>query len=67
MTGNQLTSILEITGLTQADCARLLRRDVRTVRRWQRGEVAIPHAVAVLLRVIRAGRVTADQLMTLAD
>lgn len=47
----------------QIGCARFLQRDdgshvdVRTVRRWARGDSRVPVAVAMLLRAEQASRV----------
>jgi len=58
----ELHAILGRLGLSQAGAASLLRVNVRTMRRWMDGEIEVPFAVAVLLRLLYCNRLTLDDL-----
>jgi DNA-binding transcriptional regulator YiaG len=60
MTKNQYRAALDRLGLTQAAVAEWLKVDERTSRRWALGEVAIPEAVAKLLRYMVAHNLTPE-------
>jgi len=62
MTPAELHAILARLGLSQAGAASLLRVNVRTMRRWMDGEIAIPFVVAAVLRLIACGRLSIDDL-----
>lgn len=52
MSPAELIGSLELLGLSQLAAARLFHVDGRTVRRWIAGEQAVPHAVAIALRMM---------------
>lgn len=58
MTPKQFRSALERLQLSQLGAARLVKADGRTARRWALGERAIPATVAILLRLLMAGKIT---------
>lgn len=62
MTSNQYRAALAKLGLSQLAAARLLQADGRTSRRWALGERSIPPTVAVLLRLLLKGKVTAADI-----
>jgi DNA-binding transcriptional regulator YiaG len=49
MNAEQFKTIRADAQLTQADLAKRLRVDVRTVRRWEAGDRTIPGPVEVLM------------------
>jgi hypothetical protein len=62
MTPNQFRSTLDRLGLSQAGAAALVGADPRTGRRWALGERAVPECVAILLRLLVAGKITTDDI-----
>lgn len=58
MTANQFRAALDKIGLSQLGAARLFHAGERTPRRWASGEAAVPPTVAVLLRLLVAGKIT---------
>ena len=58
MSPAELHDAMSRLGLSQIGAASLLRVNVRTVRRWQDGDVPVPFAVAVVLRMLVDGRLT---------
>jgi hypothetical protein len=62
MTANQFRATLDRLGLSQVGAARLFGADPRTARRWALGERDIPETVAVLLRLMAAGKITAEDI-----
>jgi hypothetical protein len=62
MTARQFTQALEKLDLSQLGAARMLGYDGRTVRRWVAGDGAIPPAVAKLLRLALARRITVEEI-----
>jgi DNA-binding transcriptional regulator YiaG len=58
VTPAELQDTMRRLGLSQIGAASLLRVNVRTVRRWQDGDVPVPFAVAVVLRMLVDGRLT---------
>lgn len=58
MTPKQFRAALRSLGLSQAAAAALVGADPRTARRWALDEVAIPECVAILLRLLVAGKIT---------
>ena len=62
MTANQFRSALSRLELSQLGAARLFGADGRTTRRWALGERSIPPAVAILLRLLLAGKVTVEDI-----
>ena len=58
MTANQYRAALRRLDLTQVGAARLFGADERTGRRWANGERGIPTCVAIVLRLLIAGKIT---------
>jgi transcriptional regulator with XRE-family HTH domain len=63
MTATQFRKILDRLGLSQLGLARLIGVDGRTVRRWALGERSAPEMVAIILRLMLAGKITADDIV----
>lgn len=56
MTPTEIKSIRERFGLTQSELARMLRiSDIRTIRRWEQGDVPVPGPASVVLELMDAG------------
>ena len=52
----EVHSIRKRAGLSQTDLARLLRiADIRTVRRWETGDVPISGPASIILELLDAG------------
>lgn len=52
----RLVAVRARLGLSQSGFARLVRvSDLRTVRRWERAEIAVPGPVLVLLELLESG------------
>lgn len=64
MTAKQFQAVIDRLGLSQVGAARLLGADPRTARRWALGERSVPEPVAILLRLMIAGKITADDIET---
>lgn len=64
MTPKQFQAAIDRLGLSQVGAARLFGADPRTARRWALGERSVPEPVAVLLRLMLAGKITADDVKT---
>jgi DNA-binding transcriptional regulator YiaG len=62
MTANQFRAALDRLELSQIEAARLFKANGRTARRWALGERSVPEPVAILLRLMLAGKLTADDL-----
>jgi DNA-binding transcriptional regulator YdaS (Cro superfamily) len=62
MTAHQYRAALAKLGLSQIAAARLLGSADRTSRRWALGERSVPPAVAILLKLMIAGKITPDDL-----
>lgn len=62
MTANQFRTALSRLELSQIGAARLFGSDPRTVRRWALDERSIPEPVAILMRLMLAGKITADDI-----
>ena len=65
MTPDEYRQTIASLRLSQARLGRLLGVDKGTPSRWATGASTIPGAVALLLRAMRAGKVTADELEAL--
>lgn len=52
MTPHQFGAIRERAGLSPKQLSEILRSDVRTVRRWEAGERAIPGPVSLLMEMV---------------
>jgi hypothetical protein len=62
MTTKQYRAALDRLGLSQAKASALVGADPRTGRRWALGESDVPECVAILLRLLLAGKITADDI-----
>lgn len=62
MTANQFRAALDRLGLSQAAAASLVGADPRTGRRWALGERTVPACVAILLRLLIAGKITVTDI-----
>lgn len=62
MTADQFRSALSRLGLSQLGSARLFGTGSRTPRRWANGEAAVPAPIAILLRLMLDGKVTAEDI-----
>jgi hypothetical protein len=62
MTAKQFQAAIDRLGLSQVGAARLFGADPRTSRRWALSERAIPESVAILLRLMLAGKITVDDI-----
>jgi hypothetical protein len=62
MTAKQYQAALDKLCLSQLGAARLFGADGRTSRRWASGERGIPETVAILLRLMLAGLITAPDI-----
>lgn len=62
MTAKQFQSAINRLGLSQVGAARLFGSDPRTARRWALGERSIPEPIAILLRLMLAGKITATDI-----
>lgn len=62
MTANQFRTALSRLGLSQAGAANLVGADPRTGRRWALGERQVPECVAILLRLLVAGKITIEDI-----
>lgn len=58
MTAKQFRTALDRLKLSQLGAARLIGADPRTARRWALGERDIPQCVAILLRLLLAGKIS---------
>lgn len=62
MTAKQFQAAIDRLGLSQVGAAKLVGADPRTARRWALGERSVPEPVAILLRLMLAGKITADDV-----
>lgn len=62
MTATQFRAALSRLDLSQIGAARMVGADPRTARRWALGERPIPECVAILLRLMLSGKITADDI-----
>jgi len=62
MTAKQFQNAIDRLGLSQVGAARLVGADPRTGRRWALGERGVPACVAILLRLMLAGKITASDV-----
>ena len=55
MTPAEVVNIREQLGLTQSGLARVLRiTDIRTIRRWEKGEIPVSGPASVVLELMAA-------------
>jgi len=66
MDHHEYRAALETLALTQIAAADFLKIDHRTSRRWAGGEAPIPTAVAILLRVMVAKRLSVEAVYRIA-
>jgi transcriptional regulator with XRE-family HTH domain len=62
MTSNQFRAALKRLGLSQRGFAKLVGHDERTTRKWALDEAAVPPGIAILLRLMLAGKVTVEDV-----
>jgi len=62
MTPIQFRAALDRLSLSQRGAAKLFMVGERTSRRWALGEADVPPPVAILLRLMLAGKVTIDDV-----
>lgn len=62
MTANQFRAAISRLDLSQVGAARLVGADPRTARHWAAGDRAVPECVAILLRLLLAGKITASDI-----
>lgn len=62
MTAKQFQTAIDRLGLSQVGAARLLGADPRTARRWALDERSVPEPVAILLRLMLAGKISAEDI-----
>lgn len=60
MTPAELRNAIDRLGLSQVGLGRFLGVDPRTVRRWAAGDLPVPRAVDMLLRLMIAYRIPPD-------
>jgi len=65
MTAKQFQAAIDRLGLSQVGAARLFGSDPRTARRWSIGERSVPEPVAIILRLMIAGKITADDITSI--
>jgi hypothetical protein len=64
---DELVTALRELDLTQQGFARLVGHGERVVRYWIAGERAIPQGVAIVVRLLVAGRITAADIEAARD
>lgn len=64
MTPSQFQKAIDRLGLTQAGMARMIGSDPRTARHYAAGTRAVPECVAILLRLMLAGKITEQDINT---
>lgn len=62
MTPKQYQAAIDRLGLSQLGAARLFGADGRTSRRWASGERAVPETIAILLRLLLAGKIIPENI-----
>ena len=62
MTPKQFQAAIDRLGLSQVRAAKLFGADPRTARRWALGERDVPECVAIVLRLLLAGKITVDDV-----
>ncbi len=56
MTPTEVKAIRTANRLTQTELARLLRiSDIRTIRRWEQGDVPVSGPASIILELLAAG------------
>lgn len=67
MTHAEYRAAIKTLGLSQVGTASLFGVDPRTSRRWALGELPVPRAVELSLRLMLEHKITAQQAMALLD
>ena len=62
MTPRQFQSAIDRLGLSQVKAARLFGANPRTARKWASGVNGVPECVAILLRLLLAGKITVEDV-----
>ena len=62
MTPDQFRTALETAGVDYYEAARLFRHDERTIRKWAAGQRSIAPTVAILVRLLESGKITANDI-----
>lgn len=62
MTANQFRAALDRLKLSQLGAARLFNSNDRTVRRWAIGERGVPPTVAILVKLMLVGKISAADI-----
>lgn len=62
MTAKQFQNAIDRLGLSQVGAAKLVGADPRTARRWALGERSVPESVAIILRLMLAGKISVDDI-----
>lgn len=58
MTPTQFQAAIDRLGLSQVAAAKLVKANPRTARKWASGASGVPECVAILLRLLVAGKIT---------
>lgn len=64
MTANQFRTAIDKLGLSQRGAGSLMGVDERTSRRWALGERTVPPCVAIVLRLLLAGKITVADVIS---
>jgi hypothetical protein len=62
MTAKQFQAAIDRLDLSQVRAAKLFGADPRTARRWALGERDVPECVAIVLRLLLAGKITVEDV-----
>jgi len=62
VTAKQFQAAIDRLGLSQVGAAKLVGADPRTARRWALGERSVPESVAIILRLMLAGKISVDDI-----
>ena len=63
MTPTQFQNAIDKLDLSQLGTARLIATNPRTVRRWVSGIARVPESVAIILRLLTAGKITVQDVI----
>ena len=67
MNPDELVTALRCLDLTQQGFARLVGHGERVVRYWVAGERSVPQGIAILVRLLVAGRITMGDVEAARD
>lgn len=62
MSPTQYRAAIDKLELSQVKAAKLVGVDERTSRRWALGQTSVPEAVAILLRLLMAKKITIEDV-----